>query len=109
MDELIIVGLLLAGQISWRLITLLAPIIVILRFPTIFSTRTFLVKLGFFAMPVYSCGMIWLIVSVYALKSLGSQILFYAIGLAVLVAIAIIWLKRERIKTDLKKFKAALQ
>lgn len=107
MDELIIMGLFLASQISWQLAVLFAPIIIILRLPVIFSSQTFLFKLGFFVLPVYSCCMIWLIVSIYALKALGGQILCYAIVLAALVAPVIIWLKRERIKTDLKKFKTA--
>ncbi len=104
LDESIIYGLVLTNQINWWLAIFVASVVIIIRLPT-FSSQTFYLKLGFIMLPVYGCCMVWLIITTYALKALGSQGLSYVLALAVPVTLVIIWLKRKRINRDFKKFK----
>ncbi len=106
MDELIIAGLLISGRIYWQFAILLGIAIIVIRFPVIFS-RPFLMKLGFFAIPFYGGSMIWLIASV-AKDAVGIQIFRRLMAIACIVSIAVIWLKKSRIISDIKKLKGLL-
>jgi len=107
MDEAIIIGLILTGQIDWRFAAVMVPVIAIIRTPAFYDPPTLGFKIGALMSPIYSLGMIWLVTSTYALNALGLQSLFYLSVPAILIALVILWLKRERIITDLRRFKTA--
>ncbi len=104
-DESIIFGLVLVNQINLWFAAFIGIVIIIIRMPGVFNPQNFWFKLGALMGPVYSCLMLWFIITVYALNALGCQGFLYALIIAIPASLVIIFLKRERIKGDLKNFK----
>ena len=107
-DELIICGLVLTKNINPWFAVLMAPIIVMVRLPALFGSPSICFRPGYIVSPVYFFCMIWLVLTTYVLNALGGRGLSYISAPIIPLALCIIWLKRERFKIEINRFKMAL-
>jgi phosphatidylglycerophosphate synthase len=102
-DEALVVGLAVADQVDLRLAILIALAIVVIRLPAYSRSRWVDWSWMIMFFPVYVPSMLWL-GSICILRAFGTQGLKYGLILAVSVVGLVMWLKRDRIIQDSKRY-----
>lgn len=107
LDIGMITGAVLTDVIGWWLAFGLMVGAVFLRLPAYLKPESIWYKIGFLSGWIYIPAMLWYVVWVYLTNALENWLYPVLIGVSPLVVIGI-WLKRERIKSDIGKLQAII-
>lgn len=102
-DWAIVVGMFFAGEIGWWFAAAAAVAVLAIRLPT-FVPRPALYRIGTVLLPVWGGSMLWLLF-ICTENAFGADGRNLILALAAPIALLVGWLKRERIMTDLAKFR----
>jgi len=105
-DVGLILGTTLTGITGWWLAIGLMTGAVMLRLPAYFGPDNIWYKLGFISGWFYGPPMIWYVVKEYFIRGFGERIWILILIFPIVLFIA--WLKRDRMRSDWKKFLAVV-